>query len=133
MEGSSAEVAALFYVKALWKWRDVGSLASKLFIAFQNNFSTPVVLFYLSTNYDELPGKLANVTDILEIVRKDNHRKWTQPEVFAEIQIMHSAVSAFDADDSAGDAVRLADVVSRLLKRNACSDAEPTQQTDDSS
>jgi len=65
--------------------------------------------------------KLTHVADLLQIIGKHNNRKRTRSVVFAEIQIVNSLTSGLDPQNFSANALGLADVFLRLIKRNTCS------------
>ena len=93
--------------------------SAQLLAAFENNFRSISIFLYIASNLDHLAGKLPYITNTFQIVREHNNGKAAQPVVIAEIQIMFAVRAHCDPNHLAGYALRLADVIARLIKRNA--------------
>jgi len=93
-------------------------VAGELLPAIQNNFCAIVVLLNFSANLDDFACELADVTDVLHIVREDHNRKRTEAVVFTEVEIVGFA-ACLHADDLAGYAVSFSNVLGGLVERNA--------------
>lgn len=124
-------MAALFHVEALRQRRQHGELARKLLTAFQNDFGAVVMFLYFSTDLNDLPRKLAYITDVLQIVGENDHSKAAESIIVAEVEIVSSLAPGFNSHYFPGNALGLPDVLVGLVEGNAASKGESGKCTHD--
>jgi hypothetical protein len=95
---------------------------------FPGQFRAAIVFLDLAPNIDHASSKLPHVADILYVTRKHHHAKRAKPVVFAQIEIVDSAISSLHPNNFSSDTLVLANLFLRLIKRNAFREGAGSEQ-----
>jgi len=68
-------MSSLFDVEAFGQRGESHESITQLPGTLKNNFGAVVVIFYLALDLNHFTGQLPYIADLLQIVRKDNHRE----------------------------------------------------------
>jgi hypothetical protein len=113
--------------------RNFRGVAAQLADSLQHDLGAAVVSLHLSLDFDLPSRQPADVPNWLQIARKHDNGKGTDPKVFAEIEEVHAAVALLHANDFPAYAPPGADVVTGFGERNTLPKAgspEDDQQND---
>ena len=119
MKPSRAEVASIFYVVILGQRRNHGRPSADLADSAQNDLRSTVIHLDVPANLDRPSRKVPHVAHILQIVGKDDYRKWAGHLVVAEIQKVNTFGSNFHPQNFPAHAFGLTHMLSRLLDGEA--------------
>jgi hypothetical protein len=86
------------------------------------------ILFHLPTDFNHLARKLAHVSKVFKIVRKNDYGERAKSVILAEVEVTHPAYALLDTNYSSTNALCLAVVIAGLLKRNTRSIGKGSQQ-----
>jgi hypothetical protein len=112
-------VAAVFDIVVFGQWRNHRSASGDLADAVEDDFGAAVVDLDGSVNFDGAALQAANVANIFQAGRKDHDCEGAGNLIFTEVKEMNSLRTYFYFEDFPGNALGLADVLSRLVNGNA--------------
>jgi hypothetical protein len=85
----------------------------------QDDFSPAVIAPYFAFDLDLSTFQSPHISDLLQVSGKNHHRKWTDPEILAEIEKVDAAVSKLDVQNFATYAAGRSDVPLGIMKGHA--------------
>lgn len=91
MQASGAVMALIFYVVVLgYGWKQ-SFASSHLVHATQNDFGPALIEFDRPVDLDVVASEAAHVSNVLQIVRKNDHSERASHLFFAEIEKMNAS------------------------------------------
>src|SRR5947208_2786913 len=121
-------MSSFLNVKIIGQRRKARDAGPELVWFLQNYLRAIVVFFYFATDLHHLAGKLPHIANLFQIIREHDNRERTKPVIFAKIQKSHSPLALFYPNHFSGHALGFAQMIPRLIKRDAGSKRKARQK-----
>ncbi|HVI77908.1 MAG TPA: hypothetical protein VM715_07060, partial [Candidatus Acidoferrum sp.] len=119
IESSGAEAPPVFDVVGFGQWGDHPRATFDLADAAENDLGPAVVKLQRSADFNLSASEALDITNILQVVREDDHSEWARDLVFAKVKEVHTLGADFYAYNFAGHTLSLANMLTRFVNRQA--------------
>ena len=123
-EFSGTVFASSCDVIVLGKWGDECGVLAQLLWVPQDDFGAAVVVLNGPLDFNAPTFELADIPDVFQIAREDDHRERTGVEVLAEVEEGYASISFFHVKDRSADALGFTYMLMSVAEGNTCANCQ---------